>query len=176
MGVCARRGADLNGPPLSTTGRCVAVVGSSASDATTDAAAEQVGRLLAEAGAVVICGGLGGVMAAACRGAAGAGGLTVGILPGDDRTQANPWARVVIPTGLGELRNGLVVRAAESLIALGGEYGTLSEVALALKLGRPVIGLGTWELRRPDGRLDDGIVPAVDPADAVRRALATARR
>jgi hypothetical protein len=133
-----------------------------------------VGRLLAEAGAVVVCGGLGGVMEAACRGAAGAGGLTVGILPGDDRAQANAWVRVVIPTGLGELRNGLVVRAAESLIALGGEYGTLSEVALALKLGRPVVGLHTWELQRPDGRLDRGIVLASDPADAVRRAVGLA--
>jgi uncharacterized protein (TIGR00725 family) len=175
VGVGARRGADLTGSPVAPAGRYVAVVGSSVSDATTDAAAEQVGRLLAEAGAVVICGGLGGVMEAACRGAVDAGGLTVGILPGDDRTGANPWARVVIPTGLGELRNGLVVRAAGSLIALGGEYGTLSEVALALKLGRPVVGLGTWELRRPDGRLDEGIVPAADPADAVRRALALAR-
>ncbi len=176
MGVGARRGADLIGSPVGAAGRCVAVVGSSESDATTDAAAEQVGRLLAQAGAVVICGGLGGVMEAACRGAAEAGGLTVGILPGEDRAQANPWARVVIPTGLGELRNGLVVRAGESVIALGGEYGTLSEVALALKLGRPVVGLGTWELRRPDGRLDDGIVLASDPADAVRRALAADRR
>ena len=156
----------------------MAVVGAGTAAATTDAAAEAVGRLLAEAGAVVVCGGLGGVMAAACRGAAQAGGLTIGILPGDHRTLANQWVRVVIPTGLGELRNGVVVRAAETLIAVGGEYGTLSEIALALKLGRPVVGLHTWELHRPEGQLDQGIVVASDPRDAVDRALglAAARR
>ena len=152
----------------------VAVVGAGTAGAHTDAAAETVGRLLAEAGAVVVCGGLGGVMAAACRGAAMAGGLTIGILPGDDRSLANQWVSVVIPTGLGELRNGLIVRAAESLIALGGEYGTLSEIALALKLGRPVVGLHTWELHRPEGHLDQGIVMASDPRDAVDRALGLA--
>ena len=152
----------------------MAVVGAGTAAATTDAAAEAVGRLLAEAGAVVVCGGLGGVMAAACRGAAQAGGLTIGILPGDDRTLANQWVRVAIATGLGELRNGLVVRAAESLIAVGGEYGTLSEIALALKLGRPVVGLRTWELHRPEGRLGQGIVVASDPRDAVDRALGLA--
>ena len=152
----------------------MAVVGAGTAAATTDAAAEAVGRLLAEAGAVVVCGGLGGVMAAACRGAAQAGGLTIGILPGDHRTLANQWVRVVIPTGLGELRNGLVVRAAETLIAVGGEYGTLSEIALALKLGRPVVGLHTWELHRPEGQLDQGIVVASDPRDAVDRALGLA--
>jgi uncharacterized protein (TIGR00725 family) len=152
----------------------VAVIGPGTAAATTDAAAEAVGRLLAEAGAVVVCGGLGGVMAAACRGAADAGGLTIGILPGDDRTLANQWVGVVIPTGLGELRNGLIVRAAESLIAVGGEYGTLSEIAFALKLGRPVVGLDTWGLHRPAGRLDQGIVVASDPRDAVDRALGLA--
>jgi uncharacterized protein (TIGR00725 family) len=152
----------------------VAVVGAGTAAAATDAAAETVGRLLAEAGAVVVCGGLGGVMAATCRGAAEAGGLTIGILPGDDRSLANQWVSVAIATGLGELRNGLIVRAAESLIAVGGEYGTLSEIALALKLGRPVVGLHTWELHRPAGRLDQGIVVASDPRDAVDRALGLA--
>lgn len=113
-------------------------------------------------------------MAAACRGAVGAGGLTVGILPGDQRAEANPWVGLVIPTGLGELRNGLVVRCAQALVAIGGEYGTLSEVALALKAGRPVVGLDTWELRRPNGSVDDGIVLAASPEDAVRRALGLA--
>jgi uncharacterized protein (TIGR00725 family) len=152
----------------------VAVVGGGLADPLTADDAQAVGRLLAEAGAALVCGGLGGVMEAACRGAVSAGGLTIGILPGDDRAQANPWVRVVIPTGLGELRNALVVRAAQSVIAIGGEYGTLSEVALALKLGRPVVGLGTWELRRPGGQLDPGIVIAQDADDAVRRALALA--
>src|SRR5208283_281209 len=99
--------------------------------------AEEVGRRLAERGAVVVCGGLGGVMAAACRGAAGAGGLSVGLLPGESRQAANPWVAVTLPTGLGELRNGLVVRASGVLVALGGGYGTLSEIALALKTGCP---------------------------------------
>ena len=109
-------------------------------------AADEVGRLVAEAGGVVVCGGLGGVMEAACRGARSAGGVTVGLLPSDERRTANPFVSVAIPTGLGELRNGLVVRAADAIIAVGGAYGTLSEVALALKLGRPVVGLGTWEV------------------------------
>jgi uncharacterized protein (TIGR00725 family) len=114
-------------------------------------------------------------MAAACRGAAEAGGLTIGILPGNDRHDANRWVRVVLPTGLGELRNGLVVRSAHSLIAIGGEYGTLSEIALALKAGCRVVGLRTWELARPGGVPDLGIVVATDPADAVARALELAR-
>jgi hypothetical protein len=105
-----------------------------------------VGRLVAERGAVVVCGGLGGTMEAACRGAKQAGGTTVGILPGLDRSQANPFVDVALPTGLGEARNVLVVRAADAVIAIGGGYGTLSEIALALKAGKRVIGLGTWEI------------------------------
>ena len=127
------------------------------------AQAQEVGRLLAENGATLICGGLGGVMAAACQGAAGAGGLTIGLLPGTDRTSANQWVSVAIPTGLGELRNGLVVRAAEAVIAVGGGYGTLSEVALALKAGTTVIGLGTWDI--------DGVERVDSPQGAVERAL-----
>jgi uncharacterized protein (TIGR00725 family) len=127
---------------------------------------------LAEAGAVVVCGGLGGVMEAACRGAAEAGGLTVGLLPGDNRAAANRWVRVAIPTGMGELRNGLVVRAADVVVAVGGEYGTLSEIALALKIGRPVIGLRSFRVTRPDGTLDGGVVAAADAKDAVARAVA----
>jgi uncharacterized protein (TIGR00725 family) len=152
----------------------IGVVGNATSDPERDALAEQVGRGLAEGGAVVVCGGLGGVMAAACRGAAGRGGVSLGLLPGEDRREANPWVTIAVPTGLGELRNGLVVRASDVLIAVGGEYGTLSEVALALKLGRTVVGLGTWELLRPGGRLDDGIVPVETPAQAVDVALAIA--
>jgi uncharacterized protein (TIGR00725 family) len=113
--------------------------------------------------------------AAACRGAQGAGGTTVGILPGADRREANPYVDVAIPTGLGELRNGLVVRAADAVIAVAGEYGTLSEIGFALKTGTPVVGLGTWELGR-GGERDPGIVVAADPADAVERALALTRR
>jgi uncharacterized protein (TIGR00725 family) len=144
----------------------VAVVGPGDASAAQVDAAERVGRELAEAGAVVVCGGLGGVMAAACRGAAGAGGTTVAILPGNERGAANEWAQIVIPTGMGEMRNALVVRAAEAVIAIGGAYGTLSEVALALKTGVPVVGLQTWPI--------EGIVVASSAEEAVSRALSLA--
>ena len=125
--------------------------------------AEEVGRLLARRGAVVVCGGLGGVMEAACRGASRAGGTTVGVLPGLDRGAANPFVSVAVATGLGEARNALVVRAADALVAVGGAYGTLSEIALALKAGKPVIGLGTWEI--------DGVERVEGPEAAVNLAL-----
>jgi uncharacterized protein (TIGR00725 family) len=112
--------------------------------------AEEVGAGLAAAGDVVVTGGLGGVMEAACRGARSRRGRTVGILPGEDREAANGWVEIAIATGLGELRNGLVVRAADAVVAIGGGHGTLSEVALALKLGRPVVGLGTWGVHGVD--------------------------
>jgi uncharacterized protein (TIGR00725 family) len=123
-----------------------------------------VGRLLAERGAVLVCGGLGGTMEAACRGAREGGGTTIGILPGLDRPDANPYVEVALPTGLGEARNALVVRAADVVIAVGGGYGTLSEIALALKAGKRVIGLGTWEI--------EGVAPADGPDAAVAAALA----
>src|SRR5581483_3976079 len=125
----------------------VAVVGPGEGAAAPDQleAAEEVGRLLAAAGAVVVCGGLGGAMEAACRGAKSAGGTTLGILPGRDRAGANRFVDLAVATGLGEARNALVVRAADALVAVGGGYGTLSEIALALKAGTPVVGLGTWE-------------------------------
>ena len=138
-------------------------------------AAEEVGGLLAEAGAVVVCGGLGGVMEAACRGASTAGGLTLGILPGRDRRDANPHVQVAVPTGLGEARNALVVRAADAVVAVGGAYGTLSEIALALKSGTPVVGLHTWELAR-SGKPDEGVVAVDSAAAAARTALDLARK
>jgi uncharacterized protein (TIGR00725 family) len=141
----------------------VAVVGPGDASPAEVRDAELIGRGVAEAGATLVCGGLGGVMAAACRGAAEAGGMTVGILPGTDRAAANEWVRVALPTGLGELRNGLVVRAADVVVAVGGAYGTLSEVALALKTGVPVIGLGTWDI--------DGIRAVDSPRAAVDRAI-----
>ncbi|HWE69628.1 MAG TPA: hypothetical protein VG205_04665, partial [Acidimicrobiales bacterium] len=112
-----------------------------------------------------------GVMAAACRGARSAGGTTVGILPGDDPSAANPWVEVVIATGLGEARNALVIRSAVAVIAVDGEYGTLSEIALALRAGIPVVGVGTWSLIRPDGQPDTRIIPVEDPRQAVAEAL-----
>jgi uncharacterized protein (TIGR00725 family) len=153
----------------------VAVCGPEPAAADVLDAAEQVGRGLAEAGAVVVCGGHGGVMEAASRGAASAGGTVIGILPGLDRAEGNPHLTVAIPTGLGELRNGLIVRAADAVIAVGGAFGTLSEIALALKTGVPVIGYATWTLGHEGGGpgLDpiDPIVRAESPSEAVREAL-----
>jgi uncharacterized protein (TIGR00725 family) len=149
----------------------ISVIGPGQADAEAEAAAEAVGRELARRGAVVVCGGLGGAMEAACRGAQAEGGTTIGILPGPDRRGANPYLTVSIPTGMGELRNGLVVRAGDAVIAVSGEYGTLSEIGFALKIGRPVVGLSTWELARSGEAVGDAIVVASDPAEAVARAL-----
>lgn len=152
----------------------ISIVGGYECDDATAAAAEEVGRLLAERGAVVVTGGREGVAAAASRGAAGAGGLTVGILPGRDRSEANQWIRVAVPTGLGETRNALVVMDAAAVIAFPGQYGTLSEVAFALLAGTRVVGLridgqaGRWDLA------DSPIEWADDPVAAVEQALAGA--
>jgi uncharacterized protein (TIGR00725 family) len=141
----------------------VAVVGPGDAAERHAAAAEEVGRLIAGRGATLVCGGLGGVMEAACRGARAGGGTTLGILPGGDRADANPHVDVALPTGLGEARNALVVRAADSVVAIGGRYGTLSEIALALRAGKPVIGLDTWDV--------DGIQVVDGPEAAVRAAF-----
>jgi uncharacterized protein (TIGR00725 family) len=155
----------------------VAVIGAARAPNPECEAAERVGRRLAEAGAVVVCGGLGGVMEAACRGARAAGGTTVGILPGTSRLEANDYVDVAIPTGIGEARNAVVVGTADAVVAVGGEFGTLSEIALALKAGTPVIGLGTWELARA-GASVPGVEVVDAPEDAARVALerAAARR
>ncbi len=152
----------------------VAVCGPSESSADEAAWAEETGRLLARAGAVLVCGGLGGVMDAAARGASAASGTVVGILPGEDRAGASQHLTASIPTGMGEARNALVVRAADAVVAISGEFGTLSEIALALKMGKPVVGLGTWELAKP-GVAVDPIVRADSPARAVELALSLAR-
>ena len=131
--------------------------------------AEEVGRLLAQRGAVVVCGGLGGVMAAAAQGAAAAGGLTIGILPTYDAATANPAIAVAIPSGMGEARNVLVVASGDAVIALPGSYGTQSEVALALKLGKKVIGVQAW------GDVQ-GVQVAQTPAEAVELALSAVRK
>lgn len=119
----------------------IAVVGGSTCSSEEEEWAVAVGRLLGERGAVLLCGGLGGVMEAAARGARQAGGLTVGILPGSDPADANPHIDVPLATGMGEMRNALIVRAAGAVIAIGGGWGTLSEVALAQRIGTPVVGL-----------------------------------
>jgi uncharacterized protein (TIGR00725 family) len=148
----------------------IAVVGPGRASAQEAEWAEEAGAAVAEAGAVLVCGGLGGVMEAACRGARSRGGLTVGLLPGLDRTDANGWVVVAVPTGLGEVRNALVVRAADALVAIGGAWGTLSEIALAVRAGIPVIGLATWELAHAGGPVE-GILPVADPRAAVAAAL-----
>lgn len=145
----------------------VAVIGASQPTPDDLEDAEAVGRGLAERGAIVITGGRGGVMAAASRGAAEAGGLVVGLLPGLERTEANEWVTVAIPTGLGELRNGLVTRAADAVVAIGGAYGTLSEIALALQRGTPVFGLHTWPV--------DGVRAVDSPAEAILAASQAAQ-
>jgi uncharacterized protein (TIGR00725 family) len=141
----------------------VAVVGASKASESELADAETVGTLLAQAGAILVCGGRGGVMAAASKGAAQSGGTVIGVLPGLDRSDANAWVTIAIPTGLGELRNGLIVRTADVMIAIGGAYGTLSEVALGLQAGLKVYGLHSWAI--------DGIEAVSDPAEAVSLAL-----
>lgn len=149
------------------TGPYVAVSGPGSASEEEERWAEEVGRRLAEAGAVVVCGGLGGVMDAVARGAAAAGGTVVGILPGEDRLGASEYLTVALPTGMGEARNAIIARAADAVIAIGGEWGTLSEIALARKMGKPVVGLATWRL---DDR-DRDIIPAHAPEDAVGRVL-----
>jgi uncharacterized protein (TIGR00725 family) len=148
----------------------LAVIGSATCSKAVAALAEAVGREIAQAGAVLICGGRGGVMEAACRGAKAQGGTTVGILPGLDRREANPYVDFPIVTGLGEARNAVVVRTADAVVAVSGGFGTLSEIGLALKMGRPVVGLGTWDLYKA-GRRTDAVFLAETPAQAVRQAL-----
>lgn len=151
----------------------VAVIGEGDCPPDLFALAERVGAELARRGATVICGGLGGVMLAACKGAKAAGGTTVGILPGADPKEANPFVDIPVATGLGEARNVIVVRSARAVVAVGGAYGTLSEIAFALKFGKPVIGLQTWELIRR-GEPDTGIIRVDDPETAAELACALA--
>ena len=134
--------------------------------------AEQVGAELARRGVTLICGGLSGVMAAACKGARSAGGTTVGILPGSRREDANPYVDIPLVTTLGEARNVIVACSGQAVIAIAGEYGTLSEIAHALRNGIPVIGLGTWSLLRNNGRPDHSVIVADNAVEAVDMALA----
>ena len=148
----------------------VAVVGGGKCSGAEAEWAAAVGRLVAEGGAVLVCGGLGGVMEAAARGAKQAGGLTIGILPGSDPEAANPHIDVAIATGMGEMRNALIVRAAGAVIAIGGGWGTLSEIALARRIETPVVGLH-------DAFVPTVAIPRVEqPEQAVQWALEQARR
>ncbi len=139
------------------------VIGAGHADEDTIRTAEEVGRLIGKSSALLVCGGLSGVMEAAARGAKGAGGTTIGILPGNGTRDANAWIDIPVATGMGEARNMVIVRTADVLIAVGGEYGTLSEIAFALKAGKPVIGLRTWDI--------PGVIKADDEADAMRKAF-----
>jgi uncharacterized protein (TIGR00725 family) len=150
----------------------IAVVGPGTGASADDlATAEDVGAAVAEAGCGLVCGGLGGVMEAACRGARSRGGLTLGLLPGLDREEANGWVVVAVATGLGEARNALVVRAADAVVAIGGGWGTLSEIALALRTGVPVVGVGTWEATIGGAEPEPGVVRVAGAREAVAEAL-----
>ena len=138
----------------------IGVIGAGACTAAVSRIAEETGREIAKAQAVLVCGGLGGVMEAAAKGAKMLGGLTVGILPGDSSDQANPYIDVPIVTDMGHARNVIVVRTSDALIAVEGSYGTLSEIAIALKLGKPVVGINTWDV-------SGDIMKAADPREAV---------
>jgi uncharacterized protein (TIGR00725 family) len=146
----------------------IAIVGGADADVEVEELAFEVGRKIAEAKATLICGGRGGVMEAAARGARALGGHTIGILPGYDACDANPYIEFVVATGMGQARNVIVVASADAVIALSGEGGTHSEIGFAFKLGRPIVGLRAW-------REITGIEHLDDPADAVQRALELAK-
>ena len=150
--------------------KLIAIIGGGQCSAKETQLAEEIGRELARRGAVLVCGGLGGVMEAACKGASSEGGLTIGILPGDSRQAANPHVQIPIVTGVGYARNVAVVKSAQAVIAIGGSYGTLSEIGHALQSGIPVIGLNTWSLSR-NGQQDNSITSAQNPTEAVDKAL-----
>jgi uncharacterized protein (TIGR00725 family) len=155
-----------------TRSRQVAVIGAGECDEQLVHAARAVGRGLAEAGVVVVCGGLGGVMDAAAEGAAEAGGEVIGILPTESPKDANPHCTHVVATGIGHARNLAVVASGEAVVAIGGEWGTLAEIGFARRLGRPVVALESWELRGR-GRMETppGIVTAGSPEEAVAAVL-----
>jgi uncharacterized protein (TIGR00725 family) len=147
----------------------IAVIGAGTCDSDLADIAYEVGRAIAQRGAVLITGGSSGVMEAASRGARSAGGLVVGILPGLDPSEANDAVEVAIPTGMGQLRNGIVAGSAAAVIAVGGEWGTLSEIGFARKLGRPVIGIRTWKLSTEDEAFSD-----IERADSATEAVGLA--
>lgn len=148
----------------------IAVIGGNQPASEEARLAEAVGCELAKQGAILICGGLGGVMEAACKGASSEGGVTIGILPGDSRQAANPYVQIPIVTGIGYARNIAVVKSAQAVIAIGGSYGTLTEISHALQSGIPVIGLNTWSLSR-NGQQDNSITIVQSPTEAVNKAL-----
>jgi hypothetical protein len=136
--------------------------------------AYELGSLLAREGAIIVCGGLGGVMEAACRGAREQGGTTIGVLPGPFRGDANPYVDYAIATDMGQARNAIIVRSADAVVAVGGEYGTLSEIAMALKMGKKVVALSSWEIASK-GTPEDKIVRADTPGAAVEALMGSGR-
>lgn len=151
--------------------RIVGVVGGSRAEPRVLQLAEEVGREIAKSGAAVVCGGLTGVMEAACKGARSVGGLTIGIIPSDNKADANPYVQIPIVTGMGMGRNVMLVKTADALIAVGGEFGTLSEIAHALNIGKTVIALETWKLDKARDRPIPNLVEAASPKEAVKLAL-----
>lgn len=163
----------------------IGIIGSSSIAPGEDLLAQEVGERLAEEGVIIICGGLGGVMESSCRGAKKANGITIGILPGASAKDANPYIDIPIPTGIGEARNLIIIRASSSIVAIGGGYGTLSEIAFALRLGVPVIGLKTWELEKISlpspsmaglGKEAINIIQVKTAEDAVKKAIELAKK
>ena len=153
-----------------TNKKTISVIGGSKASDEELRLAEETGREIAIKGAILVCGGQSGVMEAACRGAQLAGGITVGILPGDKRSSANKFVDIPIVTGMGYGRNVIVAKSAQAVIAVGGSYGTLSEISYALQFGIPVIGLNTWEFTK-GGELDKSIIRAQTAVEAVNLAL-----
>ena len=143
--------------------KIIGIIGGSTADKAAYDTAYQVGKLIAESGAALVCGGLTGVMEAACKGAKEAGGTTIGILPGLHLEDANPYVDIPVATGLGHGRNLLIVNTASALIAVSGKYGTLSEIGFALQSGKPVYGLGTWDI--------EGVIVCASAEEAVEKAL-----
>ncbi len=153
----------------------ISVIGASRCNEETNRLAEAVGRELAARGATVVCGGLTGVMTAVCKGAKEAGGTTIGILPGEDPNDANPWVDIPVPTGIGHARNAIVVKTGLAVLAIDGAFGTLSEIGHALGQADPltVVGLRTWEFSQ-HGKPDTSVIVASDPVDAVDKVMAAA--
>jgi hypothetical protein len=153
----------------------IGVIGGSSVDETISALAYETGRLIARNNAILISGGLGGVMESACRGAKEEGGMTIGILPTRSKQDANPYVDIAIPTGLGEARNLIVVLSSDAVIAIDGSYGTLSEISFALLYKKPVFGIKSWHLQQ-EGREDKGIVFCSSPQEAVQKAIAMVQK
>jgi uncharacterized protein (TIGR00725 family) len=150
--------------------RLIAVIGGSQASKQEIKTAEDVGRELAKRGAAVVCGGLSGVMEAVCRGASSEGGITIGVLPGENRTDANKYVHIPIVTGMSYARNVIIVKSAQAVIAIGGGYGTLSEISHAIQSGIPVIGIDTWSLSK-GGKIYNSIITANKATEAVEKAF-----